>query len=586
MIRIPQKTVWRQDNKNDLFGDIWSSFNLDLTSKPGNLKTTRMLNVVSQEGTNETTIGLSVGFRYYNSQYWAATNGTPSFAGTSRISFSISTAENISTTVSNRYSDIEIFNNVLYVSLSGTNLAKNNAGTWGTVAITSGASNVPHMMCVYGSRLYVVADSGKINSMNTSETFAALGDPYTLQLTDPTSNTITFLRPTSNRIWIGTINQNGGRANVYAWDGVSTSVNETYKIDSAGALSGVVKDDTLYIVDANGKLMVFNGGGFTELDRLPINPDDYLFYPLGAYNERWIHPNGMTVQDDRILMLINNEYRGASPTTEENVPSGIWEWTKDTGLYHKYSSSYHLVTGGSVTDYGQNNVDVVGALSYIKSSSTSATDNGALLAGIATFTGSGATAQNLILIDDTNDTIQKYGYFVTPKIFSKNVNDIWQKIYLRFKKFLSATDKIVVKYRTSDAATLAEASITWNNGGTSFQTSSTITTWAVGNEVEVIQGVGSGKCAHITAITDLGGGVSEVELDETFTGATATSTGKARAQTWTKLGSYSAQTDEIYSRSIDTAPSNWIQFKVCLQNTGNSYLYDLLIANNANQKII
>ena len=588
MIRIPNNNQWQQNNRSDLFGNIWSSFNLDLTSKMGVLKNTRMLNVVSQEGTNETDIGLAVAFRYWNSQYWAATHGTPSLAGTERTSFAIAALGSDPTTVSSLYSDMEVFNEKLYISLSGTNLAKNTAGTWGTVTITGAGANVPKPICVYGEKLYVGATAGGINSMTTGEAFGAtIGTTAgTLQLSNPTSNTITFMRATSSRIWIGTVNQLGGKGHIYAWDGTQTSVNETYRLESSGALAAVVKDDVLYVMDANGKLLAFNGGTFVEIDRLPIKQGDFLFYALGSGNARWIHPNGMTVQDGKILILINNEYRGATATTEENVPSGIWEWSKETGLYHKYSPSYHLATSGSVTDYGHNNIDVAGAVAYLKSTSTAATDNGSILAGMATFTGSGATAQNLILIDDLNDTIQKYGYFVTPKIFSENITETWQKIYLRFKKFLSATDKIVVKYRTADALPLAEASITWYNDTLTFKTSSTVTTWAVGNEVEILQGAGSGKCAHITAINDLGGGETEVVLDETFTGVTNTATAKARAQKWIKLGSYSALTEENYSIPIDVGNSSWIQFKVCLQHTGASEFYDLTLINAPNQKAV
>jgi hypothetical protein len=133
---------------------------------------------------------------------------------------------------------------------------------------------------------------------------------------------------------------------------------------------------------------------------------------------------------------------------------------------------------------------------------------------------------------------------------------------------------------------LAEASITWYNNTTTFKTTSTITTWSVGDEVEILQGAGSGKCAHIVSITDIGGGFNEVLLDETFTGVTNTATAKARAQKWKKLGSYSALTEENWSTIIPTGSSNWIQFKVCLQGTGANEFYDMTLITKESQKAI
>lgn len=587
-MRIPRNKIWKQDNNSDLYGDIWSSFNLDLTSELGKLKTTRTLAVarsVDDGSANYVSgIGLAAAFRYYNNQYWAATNGTISKSGTSRTGpWGLDTTSSKPTTVSLRYSDMEVFNGILYVSLSGTNLSKNNAGTWGTVAITGASSSVPHMLCSYANRLYVTCDYAKINSMNTSESFGAtIGtSSNTLDLTNPTSNTITFMRATSSGIWIGTVNRNGGKGHVYFWDGEQTSVNATYKLESSGAMAGVVKDDVLYIMDNDGRLLAFNGGTFVEIDRLPIKDGEYLFFALGEYNERWIHPNGMTVKDNAILILIDNEYRGSAASWEENVPSGIWEWTKETGLYHKYSLSYTNDNETTVRDYGQNHISIAGALSYIKSSSTDSADNGSLLAGAQLFTDA-STTDNVIFIDDLADEVQKYGYFVTPKIFSDKFDDIWQKLFLRIKK-LTSGDEIVVKYRTEDEEPLDIAITTWS-GSNSVRTSTTITGYGAGDEIEFTQGEGSGKCFQIVSTSDLGGGVTEIVLDGSFTGID--SSGKARLQHWKQIGkAFTSTSKDIIEKSLlNVKNSAWLQLKVCIQNTGNSYIYDMTLLNINSQR--
>lgn len=580
-MKLPKNTIWKQDNNSDLYGDIWSSFNLDLTSELGKLKTTRTLAVarsVDDGSANYVSgIGLAAAFRYYNDQYWAATNGTISKSGTSRTGpWGLDTTTGKPTTVSSRYSDMEIFNEILYVSLSGTSLSKFNGSAWSSVSPTGMVSSRPHMMCVYANELYITADYSKIVSITTAD-----ADSHSLTLTNPTSNSITFIRPTSNRIWIGTVNRTGGKGHIYAWDGAQTSVNESYRLESSGAMAAVVKDDVLYVMDNDGRLLAFNGGTFVEIDRLPIKDGEYLFFALGEYNERWIHPNGMTVKDNAILILIDNEYRGSAASWEENVPSGIWEWTKETGLYHKYSLSYTNDNETTVRDYGQNHISIAGALSYIKSSSTASTDNGSLLAGAQLFTDA-STTDNMIFIDDLNDTVQKYGYFVTPKIFSNKFDDIWQKIFLRIKK-ISSGDEISIKYRTEDDTPLDIAITTWS-GSNSVRTSTTITGYGAGDEIEFTQGEGSGKCFQIVSTSDLGGGVTEIVLDGSFTGID--SSGKARLQHWKQIGEAFTSTskDIIEKPLLNVKNSSWIQFKVCIQNTGNSYIYDLTLLNTNSQR--
>lgn len=585
-MRIPKNKIWQQNNLSDLYGDIWSSFNLDLTSELGKLKTTRTLAVarsVDDGSTNYISgIGLAVAFRYYGDQYFAATDGTISKSGSSRVSgWGLDSTSGKPTTVSSRYSDMEIFNEILYVSLTGTAISKYNGSAWSTVSPTGIISSRPHMMCTYADELYITADYSKIVSITTAD-----ADSHSLTLTNPTSNSITFLRPTSDRIWIGTVNRNGGKGHIYAWDGSQTSINESYKLESSGAMAAVVKDDVLYVLDNDGRLLAFNGGTFVEIDRLPIKEGEYLksalfTSPASTYNERWIHPNGMTLRDSSILILINNEYRGNTPTWEENVPSGIWEWTKETGLYHKYSLSYTNDNETTIRDYGQNHLSIPGALTYIKSNSTSATDNGSLLAGAQVYTNA-STTDNMIFIDDLADTVQKYGYFVTPKIFSDKFDDVWQKIFLRVKK-LTSGDEIVVKYRTEDSSPLDIAITTWS-GSNSVRTSTTITGYGEGDEIEFTRGEGSGKCFQILSTSDLGGGVTEIVLDGSFTGID--SSGKARLQHWKQVGEAFTSTskDIIEKPLLNAKNSAWIQIKICIQNTGNSYIYDLTLLNINNQR--
>lgn len=590
MIRFPKNRIWRQDNNSDLYGDIWSSFNLDLSSELGKLKTTRLLNIarsVDDGSSNYTSgLGLAAAFRFYGTSYYAATNGTISKSGTERTgAWGLDSTSGKPTTVSSRYSDMEVFNECLYITTTSANiLYKLNGSTWSNIAVTGQDSSKPHALCAYSNRLYVQTDYAKIQSLNTANSSSGtIGTASsTLDLTNPTENTITCMRATSNRIWILTINRNGGKGYIYAWDGNQTSINESYRLESSGAMAGVVKDDVLYVIDADGRLLAFNGGTFVEIDRLPIKHGEYLKSTLLEYNERWIHPNGMTVKDSAILININNEYRGASATWEENIPSGIWEWTKETGLYHKYSFS--LANDNSTTslrDYGQNQISLVGALFYTKSTSTASTDNGSLLAAAQIFYDASNT-ENVIAIDDLNNTVQKFGYLVTPKIFSEEINDTWQKLITRIKK-IATNDEITFKFRTEDTDPLDIVITTWSGSGT-VKTTTDISAYDAGDEIEFTRGEGSGKCFKILSKTDLGGGVTEIKLDGEFT--SIDSSGKARLQHWKQIGvPFTSTSEDIIDKALlNIKNSAWVQFKVCVQNTGNSYIYDMTLLNTNNQK--
>jgi hypothetical protein len=339
-------------------------------------------------------------------------------------------------------------------------------------------------------------------------------------------------------------------------------------------------------MDTNGSLLVFNGGSFVEIARLPALHNVFLKNSWSKVSNRWIHPTGMALINRKINILINNENSDNGGTINENLSSGIWEYDPKIGLYHKHSVSYYDDTSGSITDYGQNRISSVGSLAELKltnpinaGGTATSTANGTLMAGVTYYTDS-STTKSRILIDDSNDTVQKYGYFVTPWIESQNIKDSWQKIALKYKQFLSSTDKIVMKYQMRNT-TPSEITITWVNT-TSFTTTTNVL-GKEGYEVEIIQGTGSGMCAHISRI-DWDNTNYTVTLDETFTGVT-TGTAKARLQAWTKFTSISNQTTESTVMTLGKI-SERIRIKVCMLFTGKNELHQLAIINKPHEIMV
>lgn len=592
MIKIPNKPgEFKQLGDTDVLGNIWSSFNLDLTTNVGRLRVAPRGIIVSKSTDGGlTTMTTPVAFRMFatnatNQRIWAIAGGMFYNTGRPNDTFTLDSSGGVPTVGPG--SDMELFNNALYV-VGTTEIAKFDGSSWSVVGSGLGTPNTT--TCVYAGRFYYAKNNASISSLDLSDANSNPSGtpntiPYTLNLSNfgvggATANTITAIRATSNRIWIATIdktsqNYSAGRAGkIFEWDGVSTQANKVYYLDSIGAMSMVIKDDTPYIMDADGKLLAFNGSAFVKIAELPISPQQYLRNPTNTITQSFIHPRGMTVRNERIMLLINNIVDDSTGSIIENLPSGVWEYDKDMGLYHKYSASHWKNDGITIyTDYAQNRVVEVGALFSAKSTNSLA--NGDLLFGVKYY----QTTTDLIsgiFINDTADTIKKVGYFVTTKIDSQNVEDVWQKAYVVHKQLLAASDRIELKYRTVDV-TPTEVDITWTSQST-FTTTSDISAYVIGDEIEVTAGTGSGQCEHITNIV-VSGGVYTVALNNTVTGAYGVS--KARFQKWKLI--VETNPNNLYVREfpISDATTSWIQLKCVMYFTGQDEFNNLQLINKA-----
>jgi hypothetical protein len=591
MFQLPTNKIWNQTNTSDSLGSLAWSFNVDLVENEGKMRVGKRLLLATGTADVSELNSYPVGFRgdysstklytiagYNNVGYVfkSATTG-------SALSFTKMTDAGSPSDLDSTSCDIESAFQCTYISsYAGNKIYKINAGgTFSSFTVNASASTFPLMLCYYNSRVYCSYFRNNILSWDSSDTINTVGTSYALTL--PANQKITFIRAASDRLWVGTIGDYGVKGYVYEWNGTTVSAQKEHRLDSTGALACVIKDDIPYVMDANGKLLAWNGGTFKEVARLFRRKNKHLIGANADYNTRFIHPNGMSIVNNKINLLINGANNDTARTQEETIPSGIWEYDEQHGLYHKYSMGL-TKSGGTITDYGQNRVNGVGGLSELIQSASVNDVNGILIAGATVYTNATATSSG-VWYDDTNDTLQKAGYLVSNKMEADDttpyhlpsVQNMYQNIYTLYRKLLNSTDKMVIKWRTEEIEPTT-ATITWTSSTTFF--TSTNVSGMEGYEVEIMQGFGGGRCPHIQSIA-VDTGVYTVTIDETLTGVT--STGIARITNWKKVSTIDTTSSATFDQCGIGQLSNWIQVKVHMLFTGKNEIEKVIIINqNAN----
>lgn len=585
-----------QTNRGDSIGNICSSMNLDFQSNYGIMRLApRML---LNKDTDLAGEGLPTAFCEFDGSLWAMAGAliyrTAASTPEPNETFTPDASSGALTNYTQGESDMTTFDGRLFTTNSGGMYAKSSyAGAWSLITATPNEGTLQYFRKF--DRLYTVQASNKIESISNADVYTSSGD-YTITLA--ADQAIICLCETSDSIWIGTANLQdlSARGSIFRWDGISAQATERYYIEANEVCSLTAKNDIPYCMDSDGVLRQFTGSSFDEVGRIPFGVGNKLPKGTGTgiSNQRYINRHGMiATKNDTILCLIRNIYEDSTDSIPENVPSGVWEWSSDIGFTHKHSFSYSPRETTDITDYGQNRVWEVGALVSMNTGDDSSDRNGSFLAGANFFVDNTTTspARFAIFYDDSNDLIQKKGYFVTTWFDSDEIQDQWQRLWTVYKQFLSSTDSIVMKYRTTEVDPVV-ANITWVNT-TSFTTTTDITAYGptvapfngtVGGEVEFIQGTGSGACVHITNIVN-NAGTYTVTIDTAVTGVT-TGTGKARFQKWIKLNPAEAQNQvkEFSQMGID-ASSPSIQIKGCLTFTGPDEFIKMALVSNEDIKI-
>lgn len=630
--RLPtgDTNIWSQQNISDIIrtdrnsgivGNLYSSFNIDLVEKDGKLRGGKRMVVNTNSNDVAQLVGSPVGFKVGNSGsvYTAAGvsgtgyvfNNTPSGGNNLTPPFvknTVSGGATAPSTLDSKYTDIEIMSSQIYVTTNQTeNVYFLNQGetSWTEFKMfgdsTSDSSAYPHMLMEYKGRMYCTWGGHNILSWDdsgssfTPANFSNKTGAGSLTIGDSaTTSQVIWMRPASDRIWIGTLNTVGGKGYIYSWDGESNNYMNRYRLPSAGALACVVKDDVPWVIDTYGRLLKWNGGTFVQVAQFNMLNKLFLYNAMGTANDRFIHPNGMAILNNQVSALIDGRnYDGSNTAPQtfsqlETIPSGVWQYDELYGWFHKHSLATTHV-GDTISDYGQTylsgnaNIGAVGGLSELISSmflNGSGQDGSFLAGGTYTVDVSSSGVVSAVFYDNNADTLKKVFTLTTQKIPSENITDIWQKIFVAHHPLINSADRMVVKYRTSDL-NMTNIVVTGATSSTITTTDSNAGNYTIGDEVEFISGINAGICAHITA-TSLVSSTYTITLDETIT-TTSAATSRTRFQKWIKLNETTDQTAFFNEIGIGKT-STWIQFKIWVLCTGTNELESITIVSHASQQ--
>ena len=609
-IKIPAegRKEWRGIFPSKYVGDFSQSWNIDLERMPGKLCLSGSSVVVLD---NSDTSTLGVVRRFLTSDAYAGSDGVWALHSAGLLfsttpqsgilwnadTHASSPAVNLDDMINfgdTGTADTALSKDRILVSTTTTIMAFNPTHAerqwdtdWWTATDTDNGKAQPALGSVYDhvfgkvQGLTVVLDGDALHSIDRNDVVS------NRRIVFPFGYEGKLVYTSKDTFWIGLAPTAGGDGLILSWDG-SAETYQDYKI-SGTPISGWIKDGVPYFINNYGQILRYDGYDFTEETHFPCY-EEKLTLGGDAASEHGVWRNGCTVDGDLVYIFV------AAPEYSIRMRSGVWVYnTKTQNLYHKYSVGQFKGDTGSRIDYGQPILFRRGAIFNIRYVASSTTT---LIASATHYASDSATRKTAIYrfgFNDTKSSTVMRGYFVTPIIAAADVQDFWEAIWIRFRKFVSSSNKIIVKFRTADPL----SSSSFLNTGLVVQQTSPVT-WIsdtqfrmdspsavpldvkVGNEVEILSGRNAGCTFHITSITDTNG-VALVPTDTTTAlvnideDAPSGDTFKSRVRfdNWVKAGEMTDTGVAVYKFPLQGSDSDgntlnvaeFIEFKIELRGT-------------------
>lgn len=340
MIPIPNKGIFKQSNKSDLFGNISKTKSINFDEE-GYLKlSNRTVSLLNS--TDDTNFNIPVSFgRYTNGSFFVATVETPYILTLSDTQSSIS--EDVDdgddphpsldfVTSGKWWRNLwHITNNtkLYYKTLSN--------GNWTDTGITLTTDKLHPLEHFEKSNTLMVGNGNTVKQLDSSYTTTSLA-----QLTLSSDYEVSSLAYNNNTLGIGTrlsstIEGQNKEAMFFVWDGSESSANSGYGVGSDSVITVFPYKSSFGVLTRAGQLLYFNGGGFEKLDSFPVYFKDLIWgnsINIDAYGDI------AKVDGDVIYLNIPSEViTNRKDDFDPSMLGGIWCYDPNVGLHHKYSPS-------------------------------------------------------------------------------------------------------------------------------------------------------------------------------------------------------------------------------------------------------
>lgn len=623
MIRhIPPKEIrrWTGPYLGDYYGTLWKTYNIDLDKKEGQISLAQRMQRI-EDTTEVTGINISpIAFLRTDAdctpRYWALSandgllktdSASPEDSSLPSLDWDTDVLDSTPAdprdfTVHGNDSRNDSGRNKLFVTRDTGDIAVLNDtggnvwdGTWwtGTQSQPRLDTDAPFRPIEYFPfrKISLVGDGNLVHTISRFSDTVNDTVSYA-RVVLPKDLAVRHIFPTSTRSWFLCYNVQGGAGAVVSWDGFSQSYNDIYNANNLLPVLGVNYKDVPIILNNKGEFMEFTGNGFIPMIRngqkvaFPMAEElgSSLAAGAGANISFRVDPRSMIVGEDGFIYI-----NMGNPTKRSfRQGSGIWALNPITGrLYNKYSFGQW----GDSVDYGQqvNSGTVNSGSGGIYWVPTSVTERN-ILAGHTILEDASTATTGIWLVEDPDSTTATRGYFITQYIPAEEIREFFDTVYVKFKRFISSTNSIIVKARGTRPLVLAnggvlQATITWTTT-TTFTVTLAASDDALqeGDEVEVVAGANSGFLSHIVSISGAHAALQTITVDETMTTAGST-TALARFDRWKKLGTITDNTriEQFLNVGID---SSFIQFKVELRGTPREMeLQELVVTSKDSLKI-
>jgi hypothetical protein len=478
-----------QSNDGDYKGNLWSTFNIDLDSNPGTIKTSKRLNRVVDAtlwGTDDIVQALQI----HDGQYYVATNATVADCSVDQDPTDESNWGTIATLAAEDLgleTDMTSYRGLLLISL-GTDIMSWDGSTkdddWWTVTISGSAltASKTHTLEVLrtGNDTLFVTDGNLIRYYNPASGHATI--------TLDTLMTANALTPSLDRMWVGTYTEVENNAYIYELRVGDTSALQAYEVDGRVCLTMFTYNNIPYVITERGYIQAFNGAGFATVAQFPWANESKVMdgcrpgLVQDSATGKAIHPKGAKVKGKYCYIYVDtdDEYQSNGVKLDTRSPAGVWVLDLETySLTHRYS-----LTAES-NEYGQHIVDRSGPLLITNTPETR------LMVG-----GSVDSVEGIWM----EGTETNQAYFTTVRHESDSVTDAFETFVVKHDT-LDTDEEITVKYKDVSLPNfpLTVADITWLDA-TSFTTTNALTDVLAGDEVEIIAGYRAGNLANIVSI--------------------------------------------------------------------------------------